>query len=127
LLFFGCSPSKNEESIIGTWKHDESGGYVVFYASGELEFFDKERNKQKMSPGDSSRWEVVIDVEPKQLFYIFTISGVPEKTPIGIYKIENGKLIIGEVSGDYPIDGPPRYAIPKDFSGHIHTYSKSDL
>ncbi len=126
LLAIGCTRVIGQESIIGTWKHDESGGYVIFHESGELEFFDNQKNKQEMLPGDSSRWEVVSDKEPKQLFYIFIISGELEKTPIGIYKIENGRLTIGEARGFDSSDGF-QYVLPKDFSGYSHTYTKSNL
>lgn len=120
-----------EESIVGKWKGENSvDGMIVFHKNGKLEVFDNNGIPAiKAEDGVEAKWEVIDQVSPKQLYVNVSVGEKNTRTPHGIFKITDGKLIIREVRTYYnTISGikmsVSRHEVPKDFSGVIQTYTR---
>ena len=116
------------DSLIGTWYNESEGGYLVFSKSGQFEMLGPDGTS--VTPeGASSTYEAVSEVTPYQLYLRFDIDGKSERFPLGIYKIENGKLILREAAeihrslGGFDM-GVVRYEMPSDFSGVVKVFER---
>lgn len=135
LFLAGCTNFENlltsKDPLLGTWSNSSKDEYLVFKDNNIIEILDE--NMENVSPNEniSTKYESITEIEPYQLYVTVEFEGKIERMPLGIYKIENRKLIIGKPFEYHRtigvIDvGVSRYEIPKDFSGIVTTYEKID-
>ncbi|MCB1197192.1 MAG: hypothetical protein KDK51_02375 [Deltaproteobacteria bacterium] len=136
LISFSFLFSCQRNSLVGKWCNT-SAPYecLVFNKDGSFDILEKgnislvknldeENNKKSIV-----KYENIPEVSPKQLYSVVEIGEKIERTPLGIYKIEGKKLIVGQVVTYYntismiPI-GVSRYEMPKDFTGELVVYIK---
>lgn len=131
LLFVVSCTKSAENELVGEWKgQQDEDGIMVFHKNGMFEGFDKDKaslfeGKQK----PSMTWEAITEVEPHQIYIILKAEGKVERMPLGIYKIENGKLILRQPTTYHRtiggLDmGVSRYEMPKDFSGILQVFER---
>jgi hypothetical protein len=116
-------------SIEGRWVgNNPSDGVLIFHKDGKFEILNSEGVVVFNDPLTSSvTWESVKETNPHQLYINIIHNKESKRIPFGIYKIENGKLIlraaiiftrnIGGISL-----GISRYEMPKDFSDVVNVY-----
>lgn len=132
IVLTSCDFSTNDDNIAGKWKgQNEEDGIMIFYKNGTFEVLDKDG--KPVFDGESKpsmTWEAITEVEPHQLYITMTIGDrEPERSPMGIYKIENNKLILRDpieyhrAIGGFDM-GVSRYEIPKDFSGIVKVFNR---
>jgi len=115
-------------SIVGTWYNEEQGGYLVFGRNGQFDMQDVD-GVSVTPEGGISTYESISEVVPHQLYVRFEIDGNSERIPLGIYKIENGKLIMRDAIeihrslGGFDM-GVTRYEMPSDFSGVLRVFER---
>ncbi len=137
IVLTSCDFSTNDDNIVGKWKgQNEEDGIMIFYKNGIFEILDKDGKSvfvgDSVFDGESKpsmTWEAITEVEPHQVYITMTIGDKIERIPLGIYKIENNKLILRN-----PIEyhrtiggldmGISRYEIPKDFSGIVTVFER---
>ena len=131
IVLASCDSSTNGDNIAGKWKgKNNEDGIMIFHKNGMFEIL----NKEGKSPFDSEAkpsitWEAITEVEPHQVYITMTAEDKTERIPLGIYKIENRKLILREpityhrTLGGLDM-GISRYEIPKDFSGIVKVFER---
>ena len=132
VIFTSCGLIDSSQSIVGKWKgKNVEDGIMIFKKNGEFDILDKSGisafgDKTKIS----IKYEAITEVEPNQLYIIFTDENKSHRAPLGIFKIENRKLILREAIefhrtvGGFDM-GVSRYEMPKDFSGVIKIFEKT--
>ncbi len=131
LLLSACDLGTSSGDITGRWKgQDEKDGIMVFNKDGSFEILDANGLPLiKSEPKPVVTWETITEVEPFQLYITTSVGNETERIPLGIYKIENGKLILrGPITyyrtiGGFSM-GVSRYEIPTDFSGVLQVFKK---
>jgi hypothetical protein len=127
-----CDSSTNDVNIAGKWKgQNNEDGIMIFHKNGMFEILNKEGKSPFASELKklSITWEAITEVEPHQVYITMTSEDKTERVPLGIYKIENRKLILREpityhrTLGGLDM-GISRYEIPKDFSGIIKVFER---
>jgi hypothetical protein len=114
--------------IVGRWKGRSSeDGVMHFKSDRKFEMLTPE-GKNAME-GGTATYELVTEVEPWQMYMTITYQGKTERMPLGIFKIQAGKLVIRSVTeyrrSLYGMDiGHGRYDMPKDFHGVVSVYEK---
>lgn len=121
----------NSASIVGTWRgQDPEDGIMTFHKDGTFEAMDANGTVQELD-GAFFTYDIIDEVEPHQLYLtlISTHDEINERFPVGIYKIENDRLIMRQViTYDRYIGGisvgTSRYEIPEDFSGELDIFER---
>ena len=124
MLLFGplvaCGPG-----LEGTWSGNENVGQpitVQFRADGHLEMSTPDLDSSEFD-GATFEYEVLNEVDPKQLYWVLVLGdSVRHRAPLGIYKIENGRLVVCMVQSSQPVIGlipfgKPSFEWPSGFSG----------
>lgn len=114
------------EKLQGTWHGEDATGTVIrltFHNDGRLTMRDGAGNDFTDSSEGHLEYHALPEVSPMQL-YLKVNDGteIKSKMPFGIYKFENGKLVICQAIGSqrtmYGIPlGRATYEFPKEFSG----------
>jgi len=125
-------------TLVGSWSRQTGtiGEFLTFEEDGNFITIsiDSSNNSTDVMPdhGESKiLYEIVDEVDPHQLYLVLTGQKRSERIPFGIYKIENGKLIIRSVNeihrslGRFDM-GVVRYEIPTDFNGVLSVYQRMD-
>ena len=125
-----CDYLPSSTDVTGRWLSENNDGSLVFHSDGSFELLDKDGNSMLHTSSDAqARWQAVTEVSPHQLYILAENGDRTEKIPLGIYKIENGKLVIRAPTTYHNTLagislGVSRYEMPSDFSGIVDVYSK---
>jgi hypothetical protein len=126
-----CDSKTNGDNIAGKWKgRNDEDGTMIFHKNGMFDILDKNGESPfDGEPKPSITWEAITEVEPHQVYITMTAGDKTERIPLGIYKIENNKLILSEPITYHRtlggIDmGISRYEMPKDFSGIVKVFER---
>jgi hypothetical protein len=135
-LFFtfalvSCGWVSDGNNITGKWRGQEAeNGTMIFYKNGKFDILNKdEKSVFSNEPKPTITWKVVTEVEPHQVYITMSVGDKTERIPLGIYKIENNKLILRETTtyirtlGGIDM-GVSRYEMPKDFSGIVKVFER---
>ena len=129
VLLVACQPS-----LDGTWSgYDEAGDAVslTFGPSNSLEITTDAGAVSPSLADATLEYEVLDEVYPRQLHAVFAMGDtLRHREPIGIYKIDQGRLVICPVTvtqrtiSGFPI-GEPSYEWPSEFSGNCYGLDRS--
>jgi len=133
LTFISCNSKKGNKSLVGKWKGVNSkDGFMVFYKDGKADIL----NENGVSAFDDKKnvkinYEVITEVSPHQIYLTISENDESQRIPLGIFKIQNGKLIIRDpieyhrTMGGFDL-GVSRYELPKDFNGILRVFIKEN-
>jgi hypothetical protein len=132
LIFVGMGIENYTQSwgITGKWRGtNPADGILEFQKNGTLLMTDHAGKTFGADSDIKVTWEVVDEVSPPQIYAIATSREQSVRMPLGIYKVENGKLIIRSTKDYYnTIGGIPlglsRQEMPTDFSGVVSVYER---
>lgn len=135
-LFFSfalasCGWVSDGNNITGKWRGQEAeDGTMIFYKNGKFDLLSKDgKSAFSNEPKPTITWKVVTEVKPHQVYITMSVGDKTERIPLGIYKIENNKLILREPTtyirtlGGIDM-GVSRYEMPKDFSGIVKVFER---
>lgn len=131
-LFSGCENDGHSEylaepvhELVGTWEDQEST--FTFLEDGQLII------STDGIPDDTQiSWDTVDIENPKQVYATITVDGESQRSMLGIYKVVDDKLYFRtpteyyQTIGGIQLGGPTKTEYPKDFSGDVSVYVRSD-
>lgn len=123
-----CGPS-----LEGTWSgYDSSGEAIslIFGTGNSLTIVTANGDTVAAPEGGTLKYEVLDELYPHRLYVQLARGDASRQLPLGIYKIERGRLVICDVKatqgtiGFIPI-GEPDYEWPTDFTGDCYGLDRS--
>ncbi len=133
LALTSCERPPAGDTIVGKWKGRQTeDGIMVFHANGTFDMlYEDKASVFDYETKPNMTWEAITEVEPYQVYITMKAKDKTQRMPLGIYKIENNKLILRQPTeihrtlGGFDM-GVSRYEIPKDFSGIVQVFERTE-
>ena len=129
VALMSTSVSACQPSLEGTWSGYDSSGDAIsltFGSDHSLTVVSARGDTLTPPEGGNVRYDVLDEVYPKRLFLVLAMGDTLRRQhPLGIYKIENGRLVMCDVNasqatiGGFPV-GEPSYEWPTNFTGDCY-------
>ena len=134
IVFLLLSVSACQPDLQGTWSGYDSGGEAVsltFGTNRSLQIVTPAGDVASSLPGGTLKYDVLDEVYPKQLYMVVEMGDtLQHREPLGIYKIEGGRLVICQprvtqrTISFIPV-GEPSYEWPTEFRGDCYGLDRS--
>jgi hypothetical protein len=130
-----CLAACNDQ-LHGTWSGTDHTGLpvtLVFEPDGHMEMVGPNGPLSSSLEGNPRlEYEVLNEVEPPRLSMVFLLGdSIRRPMPLGVYKIENGRLVICMATSTQPTlgvipFGEPTFEWPTEFTGDCFTLDRSN-
>jgi hypothetical protein len=125
VLILACASCQPD--LEGTWSGTDDSGKpltLIFGPDRQLEVNGPDGPLSESLQGQTRlEFETLEEVDPRQLYMVFVLGdSLRRRMPLGIYKIENGRLVICPAKGSQPTFGfvpfgEPTFEWPTEFAG----------